>query len=156
MGIVNRIVAAMVSRMTKEEKQRLIGEMSERFLTGMTVEDKQKILGDIMAKFLDGMTTEDKKKLMSGITPRLMEGFDMTVVMPQMLLAMAGLAQRQEGMPGAMPMMVNITGRARKSPPEQDSGGQVADGSADAAGPESQSRSGPEEPEEVGNDRDRK
>lgn len=150
MGIVNRIVATMVSRMTKEEKQRLIGEMSDRFLAEMTVEDKQKILDDIMAKFLDGMTIEDKKKLMSGITPRLMEGFDMTVVMPQMLLAMAGLAQQPEGMSGAMPMMVNVTGKAGKSPPEPDSGGEVAEG------PEAQSRNGPEEPEEVGNDRDRK
>ena len=90
--------------------------------------EKQKIVSDIMDKFLTDMTAEDKKKIMSEITPQMMEGFDMAVIMPQMMMAMMGMAQQKEGMPGTMPMMANISGKSKKakeseSPGQQGKGG---------------------------------
>jgi hypothetical protein len=100
--------------MSKEDRQRLIGDITEKFLADMTVEEKQKTLSDIMDKFLADMTIEDKKKVMSEITPQMMEGFDMAVIMPQMMMAMMGRVQQQEGTAGSMPMGVNITGKAKE------------------------------------------
>ena len=127
MGLVNRIVTTMIAKMSKEDKQRLIGDMTEKFLADMTVEEKQKIVSDIMEKFFANMTTEDKKKIMSEITPQMMEGFDMAVIMPQMMMAMMGRGQQKEGMEGAMPMAVNITGKAKESK-EAESPGQQGQG----------------------------
>ena len=115
MGLVHRIVSTITARMSKEDKQRLIEEMTEEFLADMTVEEKQEIVSNIMNKFLSDMTIEDKKKIMSEITPQMIEGFDMAVIMPQMMMAMMGRGQQQKGMAGTMPMGVNITGKAKKS-----------------------------------------
>ncbi len=115
MGLVNRIVATIITRMSEEDKQRLISEMTEKFLADMTIEEKQKIVINIMEKFFADMTTEDKKKMMSEITPHMMEGFDMAVIMPQMMMAMMGMAQQKEGSAGTMPMMANITGKSKES-----------------------------------------
>ena len=115
MGLVNRIVTMIIARMSKEDKQRLIGDMTEGFLADMAVEEKQKIVSDIMEKFFADMTTEDKKKIMSEITPQMMEGFDMAVIMPQMLMAMMGLGQQKEGLAGIMPMMTSVKGSTKKS-----------------------------------------
>ena len=128
MGLVNRIVTTIITRMSKEDKQRLIGDMTEKFLADMTVEEKQKIVSNIMDKFFADMTIEDKKKIMSGITPQMMEGFDMAVIMPQMMMAMMGRVQQKEGMAGTMPMAVNITAKAKErnkseSPDQQGKGG---------------------------------
>ena len=128
MALVNRIVTMIIARMSKEDKQRLIGDMTERFLADMTVEEKQKIVSDIMEKFFADMTTEDKKKIMSEITPQMMEGFDMAVIMPQMMMAMMGRGQQKKGAAGTMPMAVNITGKAKEaketeSPGQQGKGG---------------------------------
>lgn len=114
MGLVNRIVTTVIGRMSKEDKQRLIGDMTEKFLADMTVEEKQKTLSDIMDKFLADMTIEDKKKVMSEITPQMVEGFDMAVIVPQMMMAMMGWGQQKEGMVSTMPMGVNITGKAKE------------------------------------------
>lgn len=128
MGLVNRIVTTIIARMSKEDKQRLIGDMAEKFLADMTVEEKQKIVSNIMEKFFADMTIEDKKKMMSEITPQMMEGFDMAVIMPQMMMAMMGMGQQKEGTAGTMPMAVNITGKAKEckeseSPGQQEKGG---------------------------------
>jgi hypothetical protein len=128
MGLVNRIVTMIIARMSKEDKQRLIGDMTEGFLADMAVEEKQKIVSDIMEKFFADMTTEDKKKIMSEITPQMMEGFDMAVIMPQMLMAMMGRGQQREGTAGAMPAALNITGKSKEpketeSPNQQGKGG---------------------------------
>lgn len=90
MGLVNRLLVNMVIRMSKEDKQRLIEGMTDSFLQSMTVEEKQRIIINIIEKFFADMTIEDKKTIMSEITPQLMEGFDMTVIMPQMMMAMFG------------------------------------------------------------------
>ena len=115
MGLINRIVTTIIARMSKEDKQRLIGDMAEKFLADMTAEEKQKIVSNILEKFFADMTTEDKKKMMSEITPHMMEGFDMTVIMPQMMMAMMGMTQQKEGMPSTMPMMTNITAKSKKA-----------------------------------------
>ena len=115
MGLVNRIVTTIITRMSKEDKQRLIQEMTEKFLADMTIEDKQKIVSNIMEKFFADMTTEDKKKMMSEITPHMMEGFDMAVIMPQMMMAMMGRVQQKGGTASTMPMGLNITGKAKES-----------------------------------------
>ena len=115
MGLVNRIVTTIIARMNKEDKQRLIGDMTEQFLADMTVEEKQKVVGNIMDKFFANMTTDDKQKIMSEITPQMMAGFNTTVIMPQMLMAMMGMGQQKEGMAGIMPMMTNITGKSKES-----------------------------------------
>ena len=122
MGLVNRVVTTIIARMSKEDKQRLVGDMTEKFLADMTVEEKQELLSGIMEKFFAGMTLEDKKRMMSEVTPRMMEGFDMTVIMPQMMMALMGRGQQTEGMPGTMPMAVNLTGKAQK--PDESSGQQ--------------------------------
>lgn len=127
MGLVNRIVTTIIARMSKEDKQRLIGDMTEKFLADMTVEEKQNIVSNIMDKFFADMTIEDKKKIMSEITPQMMEGFDMAVIMPQMMMAMMGRGQQKEGMAGTMPMGVNITGKAKESK-ESESPGQQGKG----------------------------
>ena len=113
--------------MSKEDKQRLIADMADKFLADMTVEEKQKIVSNIMDNFFANMTTEDKKKMMSEMAPQMMEGFDMTVIMPQMLMALMGMGQQKEDMPGTMPLMANITGKAKessenKSPGDEKSG----------------------------------
>ncbi len=115
MGIMNRIVAMTISRMSKEDKERLIEDMIKKFLADMTVEDKQKIANSIIDRFFSDMTTEDKQKIIREIMPQMMEGFNTTVIMPQMLMAMMGLGQQQEGMSGVMPMMVNVTGKPEES-----------------------------------------
>lgn len=115
MGLVNRIVSTVIARMSKEDKQRLVKEITEEFLSDMTVEEKQEIVSNIMNEFFSGMTIEDKKKIMSEVTPQMMEGFDMAVIMPQMMMAMLGQVQRKEGTASAMPMGVNITGKAKES-----------------------------------------
>lgn len=115
MGLVNRFVNGMVSRMSQEDKHRLMEDMTRQFLSGMTVEDKQKLLGNIMTEFFSGMSAEDKKKIMSEVTPQLMEGFDMTVIMPQMLMSLMGQGQPTENAPGSMPVMAKITGKTRES-----------------------------------------
>ena len=115
MGLVNRIVTTVIARMSKEDKQRLIGDMTERFLADMTVEEKQKIVSNIMDKFFADMTIEDKKKIMSEITPQMMEGLDMAVIMPQMMMAIMGLGQQKGGTAGMMPMMASVKGSTKKS-----------------------------------------
>ena len=128
MGLVNRIVTTIITRMSKEDKLRLIGDMTEKFLADMTVEEKQKIVSNIMDRFSADMTIEDKKKIMSEITPQMMEGFDMAVIMPQMMMAMMGRVQQKESMAGTMPMAVNITDKSKErnkseSPDQQGKGG---------------------------------
>jgi hypothetical protein len=134
--------------MTPEEKQRLIGEMTDKFLADMTIEDKQKMVGNIMAKFFDGMTTEDKKRVMSEITPQIMEGFDMAVIMPQMLMAMMGQAQGKESTAGTMPMILNITGKAKESKEGKTSGQREAEASEGAEPPKPVDQAASEKPEE--------
>ena len=114
MGLVNRLVSGMVSRMSQEDKRRLMEDMTKQFLSGMTVEDKQKLIGSIMTEFFNGMNAEDKKKIMSEVTPQLMEGFDITVIMPQMLMSLMGKGQSTENAPGSMPVMAKITGKAKE------------------------------------------
>jgi len=115
MGLVNRIATTIIARMSQEDKQRLIEDVAEKFLADMTVEEKQQIVNHIMERFLADMTTEDKQKIMAGIAPQVMEGFDTTVIMPQMLMAMMGLGQQQDGMSGIMPMMASVKGKTKKS-----------------------------------------
>jgi nucleoside permease NupC len=110
--------------MSKEDRQRLIRDMTEKFLADMTAEEKQKIVSNIMEKFFADMTTEDKKKIVSEITPQMMEGFDMAVIMPQMIMAMMGMAQQKEGTAGTIPVAVNITGKTKESNEGQSPGNQ--------------------------------
>jgi hypothetical protein len=100
--------------MSKEDKQRFIEEVTEKFLADMTMEEKQKIVSNIMEKFFANMTTEDKQKIMAEIAPQVMEGFDTTVIMPQMLMAMMGLGQQKDGMSGIMPIMASVKGSTKK------------------------------------------
>jgi len=114
MGLVNRLVSGMVSRMSQEDKRRLMEDLAKQFLSGMTAEDKQQLISSIMTEFFSGMSNEDKKKIMSEVTPQLMEGFDMTVIMPQMLMSLMGKGKPTENAPGSMPVMTKITGKARE------------------------------------------
>jgi hypothetical protein len=126
MGLVNQIVKTIIARMSKEDKQRLIVDMTDKFLADMTIEEKQEIVSNIMNKFFSDMTIEDKKKIMSEVTPQMMEGFDIAVIMPQVMMAMLGQHQQKDGAAGTMPMGVNITGRAKESsesPGQQEEGG---------------------------------
>jgi len=98
------------------------------FMTGrMSKEDKEQMMDKMMEKFFADMTIEDKKRIMSEITPQMMEGFDMAVIMPQMMMAMMGRGQGKDGMASTMPMGINITGKAKESnesPGQQEKGGE--------------------------------
>ena len=115
MGLVNRIAATMIARMSKEDRQQFVEDMTEKFFADMVPEDKQKIINNMMDKFFTSMTNEDKQKIVETIMPKIMKGFNMTVIMPQMMMAMMGLGQQKGGVSGMMPMMSSVTGDTKEA-----------------------------------------
>jgi len=122
LGLVNRVITTMIARMSKEDKERLVEEMTEQFLSNMTAEEKQKIISSIVEKFLADMSVEDKKKIMSELTPKMMENFDMTVIMPQMLMAMMGQKQDKDEAASVIPTALNITSKSKQGGPKPKGG----------------------------------
>ncbi|MFC2058749.1 hypothetical protein ACFLTS_03780 [Chloroflexota bacterium] len=105
MGMMERMMGFMTERMSKEDKESMMGKMMEKFFAGMTVEDKQKMMMEMM--------------------PKMMEGVNLMDIMPQMMMGMMGgggekgsdkmgmmsrmMGGRQETSAGMMPnMMINM------------------------------------------------
>jgi len=97
----------------------MMDEMMESMIGKMTKEEKQEIMGKMMEKFFSGMATEDKQKMMEQMMPKMMDGINMAEMMPRMMMGMMG--GNSEGTPmgmmsqmmgggraGGMPMMGNM------------------------------------------------
>lgn len=84
MGMMERMMGFMMGRMSKEEKEEMMGKMMEKFFADMTPEDKQKMMGAMM--------------------PKMMEGVNMMEMMPQMMMGMMG--EGEGGMMGMMSKMM--------------------------------------------------
>ena len=76
----------------------MMDEMMESMIGKMTKEEKQEIMGKMMEKFFSGMTTEDKQKMMEQMMPKMMDGINMEEMMPRMMMGMMG------GKSGGTPM----------------------------------------------------
>ena len=79
--------------------EKMMGLMMGR----MSKEDKDAMMGQMMDKFFDGMTADDKSKLMADMMPKMMQGIDMTEMMPKMMMGMMGGGEGKGGMMGMMP-----------------------------------------------------
>ena len=115
MGSMNRVIEAMISRMSKEDKQQLMNNLTDKFLAGMTDEDKQKTLNDMMDKFLSSTTFGERQNMMAEMLPKMMEGVSMTVIMPQIMAAMMRGGQQPGNMMSMMPIMSSMMGSRAKS-----------------------------------------
>ena len=82
MGILNRLAAMMTSRMSKEDKQKLIDEVVTRFFADMTPEEKLNLIDNWMEKFFADMTIEDKQKIVENTMPRIRDGFNTALIIP--------------------------------------------------------------------------
>ena len=115
MGPMNRVIEAMISRMSKEDKQQMMNNLTDKFLAGMTDEDKQKMMNDMMSKFLASTTFGERQNMMAEMMPRMMEGVSMTVIMPQIMAAMMRGGQQQGNMMSMMPIITSMMGSRAKS-----------------------------------------
>lgn len=115
MGPMNRVVKAMLSRMSKEDKQQMMSNLTDKFLAGMTDEDKQKMMNDMMDKFLASTTFGERQNMMAEMLPKMMEGVSMTVIMPQIIASMMRGGQQPGNMMSMMPMMMSMMGSRAKS-----------------------------------------
>ena len=107
MGIVNRIAVMITSRMSKEDKKKLMDEVVARFFNDMTSEEKRALLDNWMDKFFADMTTEDKQKIVENTMPRIRDGFSTAMIIPQMLSAMMGMGQQNNDLSSLTPTMVS-------------------------------------------------
>jgi hypothetical protein len=85
MGMMDKMMGLMMGRMTKEQKEAMMGGM--------------------MDKFFADMTPDDKSKMMAQMMPKMMEGVNMMEIMPQMMSSMMGGAEGEGGMMGMMSKM---------------------------------------------------
>ena len=86
MGIMDKMMGFMVGRMSREEKEKMMGKM--------------------MDKFFGDMTVEEKKKMMAEMMPKMMEGINMMEMMPKMMMSMMGGGEGEGGMMEMMPQMM--------------------------------------------------
>ena len=93
MGMMDKIMEFMMEKMSKEEKEEIIGRMIDQFFADMTVEDKGKMMAKVMSKMMEGINmTEIISKIMStmaesSITSKMVEN-DQKVKIPIMLQMM--------------------------------------------------------------------
>ena len=117
MGLMNRVIGAMIGRMSNDDKQQMMNSLSDKLFAGMNDEDKQKIMRDMMGKFLASTTPSERQNMMAEIVPRMMEGVSMAMIMPQMMAAMMRGGQQPGGI---MPTMMSMMG-GRPSMPAMES-----------------------------------
>ncbi len=86
MGVMDKMMGVMMGRMSKGEKEEMMGKMMEKFFADMTAEDKQKMMGEVM--------------------PKMMEGVNMMEMMPKMMMGMMGGGEGEGGMMGMMSKMM--------------------------------------------------
>ena len=92
MGMMENMMGFMMGRMSKQEKEEMMGKMMDRFFGDMTVDDKKKMMAEMM--------------------PKMMEGINMMEMMPQMMMSMMGGGEGQGGM---MVMMSKMTGGGKET-----------------------------------------
>ncbi len=51
---MDKMMGIMMGRMSKGEKEEMMGKMMEKFFADMTAEDKQKMMGEMMPKMMGG------------------------------------------------------------------------------------------------------
>ena len=78
MGMMDKIMGIMMGRMSKGEKEEMMGKMMEKFFADMTAEDKQKMMAEMM--------------------PKMMKGVNMMEMMPRMMMSMMGGDEGKGGM----------------------------------------------------------
>jgi hypothetical protein len=88
MGVMDKIMGVMMGRMSKGEKEEMMGKMMEKFFTDMTAEDKQKMMGEMMPKMMMGMMSEGEGE---GEMMSKMMGGDQGTGMPMMLQMMMSM-----------------------------------------------------------------
>ena len=86
MGTMDKMMEFMMGKMSKEEKEEMMGKMMESFFADFTPEDRQKMMEDMMQK--------------------MMEGVDMREMMPKMMMSMMGGGEGEGGMMGMMSKMM--------------------------------------------------
>ncbi len=85
MGVMDKIMGVMMGRMSKGEKEEMMGKTMEKLFPDMTAEDKQKMMGEMMPKMMMGMMGggEDEggmmSKMMMGMMPQCLK-----VMLPNM------------------------------------------------------------------------
>jgi hypothetical protein len=85
---MERIMESMMSGMSKEEKEEMMGKMMEKFFAGMTADDKQKMMQQMMPKMMEGVSMMDMmSKMMMGMMSRgeKTEMPKMSQMMPEMM-----------------------------------------------------------------------
>jgi hypothetical protein len=85
MSMMEKMMAMMMSRMNKEEKDAMMAAMMDKFFADMTADEKSKLMAEMM--------------------PKMMEGVNMMEMMPQMMMGMMGGEEGECGMMGMMPGM---------------------------------------------------
>lgn len=79
-------------------------KMMDFMIGRMSKEDKEAMMGRMMDKFFADMTADDKKKMMAEMMPKMMEGIDMMEMVPKMMMGMMG-GEDKGGMMGMMSKM---------------------------------------------------
>ena len=79
--------------------------MMDKVMDRMSKEEKEEMMGKTMGKIFDDMTADDKKKMMGEMMPKMMEGTNMMEMMPKMMMNMMGGG---EGKGGMMEMMMGM------------------------------------------------
>jgi len=88
MSFMDRMMDYMMGKMSKEEKEEMMGRMMEKFLADMTKEDKQKMMEEMM--------------------PKMMEGVNLMEMMPRMMMRMMGGGKGEGGMMGIVVVMAGV------------------------------------------------
>jgi hypothetical protein len=86
MGVMDKMMEFMMGRMSKEEKEEMMGKMMDKFFSDMTVDDRKKMMAEMM--------------------PKMMEGINMMEMMPKMMMNMMGGGEGESGMMGMMSKMM--------------------------------------------------
>lgn len=65
-------------------------KMMDFMMGKMSKEDKEEMMGKMMEKFFADFSPEEKQKMMEEMMPKMMEGVDMMDMMPKMMMTMMG------------------------------------------------------------------
>ena len=97
----------------------LSDKLIEAFLSRMSQEEKERLLEVVVEKFFDQMTIEDKQRLVEKLIPRLLENVDMKDVVSQ-LLTTVWKDSKESGMLKKMARVASHTsGRLSELMPER-------------------------------------
>ena len=94
MGMMDKMMAVMMGRMSKEEKER----MMDKFFADMTSEDKQKMMAEMMPKMTEGGEGADTPMM-----PQMM-----MEMMPQCLKIMLPRVAKEQRVDFALTMITDL------------------------------------------------